>query len=117
MILIIVCLSYYQQKENPYASELPSRKDHLPQDRRANYDDIYHVGTSSSEGYLTAQQVLEIFDKRGENPNEWTVENVAQQYKIDSRDAENLLKNFNNYRVVKSAKKPDDPLGYHPLHR
>jgi len=103
------------QQKNPYASERSSKSDKLPQDRRAKYEDEFLV-ERSSDGSLTVQQVLEIFTKRRENPSQWTPDQVARVYKIESTDADNLLKYFNNYRIA-STHKPDTELKYHLLHR
>ena len=62
------------------------------------------------------QQVLEAFAKRREKQSEWTPNQVANVYNIDPMDAENLLKYFNNYRIL-ATHKPDTELKYHPLHR
>ena len=103
------------QQENPFASERLTKRDKLPKDRSVKYDDDFII-EKSSEGYLTVQQLLEIFTKRRESPSEWNSETIAKQYKIEQNDAENLLKYFNNYKVLVS-RKPDTPLQYHLLHR
>ena len=89
----------------------------MPQDR-TNYDndDLFDV-SSTSEGYLTAQQVLEIFDKRSANESEWTEDKIAATYKISREDATNLLKYFGSYRVVGKLDKGDPDMKLHPLHR
>lgn len=104
------------QQENPFASERPERRrDNLPQDRSAKYEDEY-LTARASPGYLTVQQVFEIFDKRKEKMSGWTAETVANHYEVDLQDVENLLKFYNSYRVVKSGES-ETALKFHLLHQ
>ena len=73
--------------------------------------------SNSTEGYLTAQQVLEIFDKRRTNEQEWTDKRISTDYKISLEDATNLIKYFGSYRVVGKLDKGHPKMELHPLHR
>ena len=88
----------------------------MPQDRTSYDEDSLHLA-NSTEGYLTAQQVLEIFDKRAASDSEWTEEKIAMDYRIAHDDAVNLVKYFGSYRVVGKLEKEKPELKFHPLHR
>ena len=89
----------------------------LPQDRTSSdSDDLYNVN-STTEGYLTAHQVLDIFDKRSASESEWTAEKIASTYKISLDDTTNLLKYYSSYRVAGKLDKRDPDMKLHPLHR
>jgi hypothetical protein len=105
------------QQENPYGSErVVSSK--LPQDRTSYDKDSFDQITSSTEGYLTAQEVLEIFSKRAtDSAGEWTEQRIAKDYKISPEDAVNLVKYFGSYRVMGALEKRQPEMKLHPLHR
>ena len=89
----------------------------LPQDRTAYDEDTFDQNTTSTEGYVTAQEVLEIFTKRATNASEWTEQKIATEYKISPEDAKNLVKYFGSYRVVGALEKAAPEMKLHPLHR
>ena len=89
----------------------------LPQDRTSYDEDAFHHVTNSIEGYLTAQQVIEIFDKRRASESEWTEQKIATDYKISQEDATNLIKYFGSYRVMGTLEKRTPEMKLHPFHR
>ena len=95
------------QHENPFGSERPRKPDNLPQDRSEHFGDVYIID-KSSEGFLTYAQVLEILNRReSETKGDWSPEVVAKKYRIDPKDAENLMKYYSSYRQADvSSKKP-----------
>lgn len=75
------------------------------------------MGAVATEGYLTVQQVNEIFDRRKANEGVWSAAKVAGSYKLSLEDAEHLLKHFNNFRVVTSNKNDLSPeMKFHNFH-
>ena len=98
-------LTFSMQQENPFASERGQKPSNLPQDRSAHSHDTFLIEKSSA-GHLTSFQVIEILNKREEQKEEWTAAVVAEKFKIDPQDAENLMKFFSSYKQVPSKKPP-----------
>eukprot|EP00731_Ephydatia_muelleri_P032247 Em0023g754a len=105
-----------QENEKALPHEPPSRKDKLPQDRSAKLEDDFHV-EKPQQGYLTTKQVMDIFNSRWSNPEQFTVQYVGSKYSIASSDAENLLKYFTNYKMQSPGPSPKPDMAFHPLHR
>lgn len=107
------------QQQNPYASERVDASggssSKLPQERSSSYKDSYTINKASS-GYLTLQQLAEIFEHQRASPEEWPASKVASSYNIELNDAENLLKYFTSYRVVATFKDPRPEMKFHNLH-
>ena len=64
-----------------------------------------YVVTTSSAGFLTFQQAVEILNLR-EAETVLTSEAVAGKYRIDPGDAENLMKYFSAYRQLTPKQPP-----------
>ena len=60
---------------------------------------------SSIDG-VTADELLLMFHERRDNELKWTAEKVAADYKLSLSDAENLLRYFNNFVIVKKLPPP-----------
>lgn len=55
---------------------------------------------------MTADELLLMFYERRDNELKWTAEKVAADYKLSQNDAENLLRYFNNFVIVKKLPPP-----------
>ena len=96
------------QRENPFASERVAikRADNLPQDRTFYTEDAFAV-KSSSVGFLTYPEALEILNRRESEKREaWSADIVAERYKIEPSDAANLMKYFSAYKLT--VQSPDE---------
>ena len=72
--------------------------------------------TKSKDGYLTVEQLSELFERVRDNPELYTTERVAAEYKLSVTDAENLLKYFGGFKVVATYDQSQQGLKFHPLH-
>ena len=76
------------------------KPDNLPKDRRVSAKDTFTLTTASSAGFVSYAEVLEILNAREmERNGGLTAEVVAEMYKIEPLDAENLMKYFSAYKV------------------
>ena len=66
--------------------------------------------TDSSTDGVTADELLLMFYERRDNELKWTAEKVATDYKLSLSDAENLLRYFNNFVIVKKLPPKTSPL-------
>ena len=78
------------------------------------YEDSFVV-SQAPEGYLTFQQVMEVFNKR--RTGECTTDQLATEYKMDNNELENLFKYFSSYRVIGKMDSNAPPMKLHPLIR
>ena len=72
--------------------------------------------STASEGYLTNRQVVEIFNLKNKDKEEWTASKVSSVFKISPSDAENLLKYFETYKTVATVKDNKPEMKFHHLH-
>ena len=105
---------FLPQQENPYGAERAAK---LPQERRASDADSFDVGLVATPGFLTVPQVVEIFARRKASKEAWPAVKVASTYQLDPKDAENLLRYFNDYSIL-IIEKPDltPDMKFHNLH-
>ena len=87
----------------------------LPQDRSFSEVDPLDKEVMVKEGRLTALQLRLMFDRARLDPEKWSLDAIAAEYKISTTEAESLLKYFGNFNVV--AKREQPKLEFHPLHR
>jgi len=59
---------------------------------------------------VAADELLLMFYERRNNELKWTAEKVAADYKLSLSDAENLLRYFNNFVIIKKLPKKTSPL-------
>ena len=55
---------------------------------------------------VTADELLQMFYERRNNEMKWTAQKVASEYKLSLSDAENLLRYFNNFVIIKKLPPP-----------
>ena len=55
---------------------------------------------------MTSDELLMMFYERRGNELQWTPEKVSVEYKVSLNDAENLLRYFNNFVIVKKLPPP-----------
>ncbi len=100
------------QQKNPYGSD----RHKLPQDRRFVDKDSYMYLTGGvPDGYVTYQQVLEVLH-RCKDSDQWPIDKLASEYKLDKADLDTLVKYFSSYKVVsKTGDNNAPPMEFHSL--
>lgn len=63
---------------------------------------------------VTADELLLMFYERRNNEMKWTAEKIATDYNLSLTDAENLLRYFNNFVLVKKIPPRTSPLKDNP---
>ncbi len=99
------------QQKNPYESDRQKHK--LPQDRRFVDKDSY-LTSGVPDGYVTYQQVLEALHKCKDS-DQWPIEKLASEYKMDKADLDTLVKYFSSYKVVSKTEDNAPPMEFHSL--
>lgn len=58
------------------------------------------------KGKITNVQLSELFAKRLQDPDTWTVEKLAEHYQLDQEALAAVLKYFSDYAIVKKKDLP-----------
>ncbi|XP_071800536.1 NADH dehydrogenase [ubiquinone] 1 alpha subcomplex assembly factor 4-like [Asterias amurensis] len=61
---------------------------------------FFEVPDEIPDGRLTVPMAIEMLAKHKRNPKEWPVDRLATDYKLDLKDAENILEYFNSFKVI-----------------
>ena len=60
-------------------------------------------GRGIPAGYISVQHVVELFDKVKTN-KDYSVEDIVKDFQLAEDDAANLIKYFNNFKVIANVK-------------
>ncbi|XP_071956625.1 NADH dehydrogenase [ubiquinone] 1 alpha subcomplex assembly factor 4-like [Antedon mediterranea] len=95
---------------DPKFNNRPKDSRVLPADRlrQPESTELWNNDDQVPDGRLSVSQALQLLAKYQRNRNEWPVERLAEEYKLNPLDVANILEYFQSFKVVPIGPKEDN---------